>query len=172
MFGWFKKTETPQQVADRLYSETLETFHSLNVVEALALMHRTAMQGGCSDEEWGHLVIGAWRTAELASQLAGYRVERETRDTNLASSARGAVFSGALGQLARTIESTDPRPQRLLLPDVTVDKARALSEREQLRDAATLLDRLMRQRQHKKAFEVWRACAKGAYMELPVIYAS
>ncbi len=172
MFSWFKKKETSQETADRLYVETMDLFSELQIVRTLALMHRSGMQGGLAMEEWGDLAVGAWRTLELGAQLLGYRVERATLDEGLASASREAVYKGMLLSIARMIEDADPRPRREILPDVSVERAQAMSERNALRDAATLMDRLARERQYEKAFNLWRACAKGAYLELPVICSS
>jgi hypothetical protein len=171
MFGWFRKSETPEQLAVRQYRETMETFSKLNIIRTLALMHRTAMQGG-SEADWEQLVVGAWRTVELAAELVTYRVEREGLDEGWVNASRGAIYKGALMEIAQTIKESDPRPRKFSVPDCTVEEACAMRERSQLRDAAVLLDQFVRQRRLDKSFEVWRACAKGAYMDLPMIYAS
>lgn len=80
MFGFFRKKETTEEIVARVHAQTLELFSSLGIIDLLGRMHKTALEGGASDEECNDLVMGAYRTLYLAAGLARDRVLRETKD--------------------------------------------------------------------------------------------
>ena len=71
------KTESPDEIVNRVYVETLEVFSVLEIIRNLAAMHRSAMSGECSDSDRNNLILGAYRTLFLAAGLGRYRMARE-----------------------------------------------------------------------------------------------
>lgn len=156
--------ETSAQITNRIYIETLEVFSMLQITKNLAVMHQQAMSGKCSDADCNDLIMGAYRTLFLAAGLAKYKMAREMQDEEAGEKAANQILNdSALRNIVRLIrESISFTCDE---PMYTVAKEAGL-----LFQAATMLDRMLRQKQFDKAFEVWRTCAKGSYAELPLIY--
>lgn len=164
MFKFFKKKENPNEIASRIHGETLNLFKEIGILHTLAVMHRAALQGQVSDSECNDLALGAYRTLILAAGVARYRMIQETGDDEAAGRlANSFSESSGLSNIVEMILESIPF-NKIELSAVT-DEAHLLFQ------AATLIDRTSRKKHFNVAYELWRTCAKGEYLELPKIYA-
>lgn len=165
MFGSTKKTETPDEIANRIYVETLEVFSMLKIIQHLADMHRYALSDACSDSDRNDLVMGAYRTMFLAAGLAKYRMTRELQEEESGEKVMNQIFKDSalrniVGMIRESVIFTGEEPMLAVVKEAGM-----------LFQAATMFDRMLRQKQLDKAFEVWKTCVKGSYHELPMVYA-
>lgn len=156
--------KTPNEIASRVHVETIDVFSKLNILQSLAKMHVEALSGQCSDSDRDDLVMGAHRTLFLAAELCRYRVKAEFLDEAAAEKiANEFVSESGIRNIVDMICGS--------IPFSCSEPMKAVSrESATLFLAATMFDKLLRQNRPDKAFEVWRACAKGSYSELPTIY--
>lgn len=165
MFGFFKKAESPDAIASRVYVETLEALSTLKIIPTLAEMHKHAASGECSVSDCNDLVMGAYRTLFLAAGLARYRMAREMQDEAAGDKVSNQILNDSairniVGMIRESVPFTCDDPMLTAAKEVGM-----------LYQAATMLDRMLRLKQLDKAYEVWRTCAKGSYTELPRVYA-
>ena len=161
----FNKEETQGDICSRIYIETLELFSTLTINKNLADMHRFALSAECSESDRNDLVMGAYRTLFLFAGLAKYRMARELQDEAAGDIVANRILNDSgIQNIVRMIRES---------VDVSCEEPMQVVAKEagMLFQAATMFDRMVRYKQVEKAFEVWRACAKGAYSELPMIYA-
>lgn len=165
MFRFFKKSNTPRDIAESTYTDTIGIFSELNIVQTLAMMHREALTTGISAEDGNDLVMGAYRTLFLAAGLAKYRVVREMQDEKVGDAIAKKVLDESslrniVDLIRGSVQFTSPEPM------FEVSKESGI-----LFQAASLFDRMLRQKQLGAAYEIWRECAKGSYTTLPLIVA-
>ena len=164
MFGLFRKKETEKEIADRIHIATQSLFSTIGAVPTLAAMHKEVLDGGASADECNDLAIGAYRTLYLAAGLAHYRMTMETGDGAAADAAANSIIeSSGLANIIRMILES--------VPFSDADMQAATKEVGLLFQAATMLDRVVRQKRLDIAEQVWRTCAKGSYAELLMVYA-
>ena len=164
MFKFFKKKEGPTEIANRVHVETLDLFKEIGILPTLAVMHRAALHGQVSDSECNDLALGAYRTLILATGVVRYRMIQETGDEEAAVRlANSFSESSGLSNIVEMILES--------IPFNKVELSAVTDEANFLFQAATLIDRASRQKQFKVAYELWRTCAKGEYLELPKVYA-
>lgn len=164
MFGIFKKKETGKDISERIHITTQSLFSEIGAVPTLAAMHKAALAGAATESECNDLAIGAYRTLYLAAGVAHYRMIIETGDGAAADVVANSIIeSSGLSNIIRMILESVPYSDS--------DMEAATKEVGQLFQAATMLERLVRQKNLATAQQVWRACAKGSYMELPMLYA-
>lgn len=163
MFGFSRKKDSAVRTAEQVYVEVIAVFSQLNILRALALMQREAVSTGVSASDGNDLVMGAYRTLFLAAGLARHRMIRETLDEKAGDEIVNKVLnessiSDIVGMIRSSVKFTSPEPM------IEITREAGL-----IFQAATLFDRLLRQKQHQRAFEVWRECAKGSYATLPMV---
>ena len=164
MFETPKKDETKEDIANRIHIETQNIFSEIGAIRTLAFMHREVIAGRASSSECNDLAIGAYRTMYLAAGVAHYRMTLETGNIQAAGEAADTIIkSSGLSNVVELILKT--------VPFDDADMESATKETNLLFQAATMLVRVLRQKKSATAERVWRACAKGAYTELPMIYA-
>lgn len=164
MFKIFKKKGSPNEIADRIHLATQDLFKDIGAIPALAVMHKAALHGEVSDDDCNDLALGAYRTLTLAAGVVHYRMILETGDEDAAGrQASSFSESSALSNIVQMILET--------VPFNKAELNAVSNEVNQLFQAATMLERSVRQARRETAYEIWRTCAKGSYMELPMVFA-
>jgi hypothetical protein len=164
MFKFFKKKEGPREIADRIHVATQDLFKEIGATPTLAEMHKAALHGKLSENECNDLALGAYRTLILAAGVARYRMIQATGDEEAADRlANSFSESSGLSNIVQIILESIPFNKTEL--NAVTDEANFIFQ------AATLVDRASRNKQLKTAHELWLKCLKGAYIELPMVYA-
>lgn len=160
ILSFLKRRKNLEEHMEDAHVETLTIFSDLKIIEALASLHLQVLNGRASPDECNDLLLGAYRTLYLAASVGRCRLMRKINDENAGNKVAQAIMTDSgifnIVQMIRTsIPHTGMEQNQIIFNEIGV-----------IVSVARIFEEMVTKERYDEAFEVWRVCAKGSYVEL------
>lgn len=155
MFRFFKKKETPEQAADRVYTETQDAFQELQIVRTLAEGHKLLLSGDVTESEAVDLILAVHRTMLVALGFAAQRLEESGVPDDIHRAIQERLFKrSGLSNIRDMIEESSP----VIIQD---PNERVRPEAIALIRAGRAISVLHKNNRFEDGHNLWRSAATG-----------